>query len=91
MDEMFRQNVQTIYFDFDKSDIRPDQVPRVEADASWLKDHRGLKFRIEGHCDERGSEEYNLALASFCLETAKTAVGGGFQAGQARRFSWSTE
>ena len=62
MDEMFRQNVQTIYFDFDKSDIRPDQVPRVEADASWLKDHRGLKFRIEGHCDERGSEEYNLAL-----------------------------
>jgi len=62
MDEMFRQNVQTIYFDFDKSDIRPDQVPRVEADASWLKEHRGLKFRIEGHCDERGSEEYNLAL-----------------------------
>src|SRR5206468_10370057 len=49
-------------FDFDKSDIRPDQVPRVEADASWLKEHRGLKFRIEGHCDERGSEEYNLAL-----------------------------
>src|SRR5436189_2108994 len=62
MDEMFRQNVQTIYFDFDKSDIRPDQVPRVAADASWLKEHRGLKFRIEGHCDERGSEEYNLAL-----------------------------
>src|SRR5438034_3897404 len=62
MDEMFKQNVQTIYFDFDKSDIRPDQVPRVEADASWLKEHRGLKFRIEGHCDERGSEEYNLAL-----------------------------
>jgi len=48
MDEMFRQNVQTIYFDFDKSDIRPDQVPRVEADASWLKEHRGLKFRIKG-------------------------------------------
>jgi len=47
MDEMFKQNVQTIYFDFDKSDIRPDQVPRVEADASWLKEHRGLKFRIE--------------------------------------------
>jgi len=62
MDEMFRQNVQTIYFDFDKSDVRPDQLPRLEADASWLKEHRGLKFRIEGHCDERGSEEYNLAL-----------------------------
>jgi peptidoglycan-associated lipoprotein len=62
MDEMFRQNMQTIYFDFDKSEVRPDQLPRLEADASWLNEHRGLKFRIEGNCDERGSEEYNLAL-----------------------------
>jgi len=62
MDELFRQNVQTIYFDFDKSDIRPDQVSRLEGNASWLKQHRGLKFTIEGDCDERGSEEYNLAL-----------------------------
>ena len=62
MDDLFRQNVQTIYFDFDKADIRTDQVGRLEADASWLKEHRGLKFRIEGNCDERGSEEYNLGL-----------------------------
>src|SRR5438128_4375398 len=62
MDELFRQNVQTIYFDFDKSDLRPDQVSRLEADASWLKEHRGLKFTVEGNCDQRGSEEYNLAL-----------------------------
>src|SRR5262249_15727089 len=53
MDELFRQNVQTIYFDFDKSDIRPDQVSRLEGNASWLKQHRGLKFTIEGDCDER--------------------------------------
>jgi peptidoglycan-associated lipoprotein len=62
MDDLFRQNVQTIYFDFDKADIRTDQVGRLEADASWLKEHPGLKFRIEGNCDERGSEEYNLGL-----------------------------
>ena len=62
MDDLFRQNVQTIYFDFDKADIRTDQVGRLEADASWLKEHQGLKFRIEGNCDERGSEEYNLGL-----------------------------
>lgn len=61
-DELFRQNVQTIYFDYDKADVRPDQVSRLEANASWLKQNRGLKFTIEGHCDERGSEEYNLAL-----------------------------
>jgi peptidoglycan-associated lipoprotein len=63
MDELFRQNVQTIYFDFDKSEIRPDQVQRLEADASWLRQHRGLKFTIGGYCDERGSEEYNLGLS----------------------------
>ena len=62
MDELFRQNVQTIYFDYDKADIRPDQVSRLQANASWLKEHPGLKFSIEGHCDERGSEEYNLGL-----------------------------
>jgi peptidoglycan-associated lipoprotein len=62
MDELFGQNVQTIYFDFDKSEIRPDQVSRLESNASWLKQHRGLKFTIEGDCDDRGSEEYNLAL-----------------------------
>jgi peptidoglycan-associated lipoprotein len=54
--------VQTIYFDFDKSEIRPDQVSRLEASASWLKQHHGIKFTVEGDCDDRGSEEYNLAL-----------------------------
>jgi peptidoglycan-associated lipoprotein len=62
MDDLFRQNVQTVYFDFDKADIRADQVGRLEADASWLKEHPGLKFRVEGNCDDRGSEEYNLGL-----------------------------
>jgi peptidoglycan-associated lipoprotein len=62
MDDLFRQNMQTIYFDFDKSDIRPDQVSRLETDAGWLKEHRGVNFTIEGDCDDRGTEEYNLAL-----------------------------
>ena len=61
-DELLRQNVQTIYFDYDKAEVRPDQVSRLEADASWLKQQRNLKFTVEGHCDERGSEEYNLGL-----------------------------
>jgi peptidoglycan-associated lipoprotein len=61
-DELFRQNVQVIYFDYDKADIRPDQVSRLQANATWLKSHRGLKFTIDGNCDDRGSEEYNLGL-----------------------------
>jgi peptidoglycan-associated lipoprotein len=62
MEALFKQNVQAIYFDYDQSDIRADQISRLNANAAWFKDHRGLKFTIEGHCDERGSEEYNLGL-----------------------------
>jgi peptidoglycan-associated lipoprotein len=54
--------IRRFYFDYDQADLRPDQVSRLQADASWLKSHRGLKFTIEGNCDERGSEEYNLGL-----------------------------
>src|SRR5262245_33593410 len=53
MDELFKQNVQVVYFDYDKADIRPDQVQRLQAGAAWLKTHPGLKFTIEGHCDDR--------------------------------------
>lgn len=51
-----------IYFDYDKYNIRPDAVPVLEANAGWLKKFRTAKILIEGHCDERGTEEYNLAL-----------------------------
>jgi peptidoglycan-associated lipoprotein len=60
--DLFRQNVQMIQFDYDKADIRPDQVSRLQSDASWLKEHPAMKFTVEGHCDDRGSEEYNLGL-----------------------------
>ena len=71
MDELFRQNVETIYFDYDKSDIRPDQVFRLEGNASWLKQHLGIKFTIDGNCDERGSEEYNLGLGDQRANSVK--------------------
>jgi peptidoglycan-associated lipoprotein len=60
--DLFKQNIQTILFDYDKAEIRPDQVSRLQADAAWLKEHPGVKFTVEGHCDDRGSEEYNLGL-----------------------------
>jgi peptidoglycan-associated lipoprotein len=60
--DLFKQNVQNIYFDYDQSEIRADQIPRLNAAASWLKERREIKFTIQGHCDERGSEEYNLGL-----------------------------
>ncbi|MGB9907327.1 MAG: peptidoglycan-associated lipoprotein Pal [Candidatus Saccharicenans sp.] len=51
-----------IHFDYDKYNIRPDAVPVLEANARWLKKFPTVKILIEGHCDERGTEEYNLSL-----------------------------
>jgi len=62
IDQLFGSNVQTIYFDYDRSEIRSDQMARLQANADWLKQNPNVRFTIEGHCDERGSEEYNLAL-----------------------------
>ncbi len=51
-----------IFFDFDKYNIRPDQRPTVEALAVWLDTNRSVRLTLEGHADERGTREYNLAL-----------------------------
>lgn len=58
--EAFQAN--TVYFDFDKSEIHPDDRGKVEAVASHLTQNATDKVLIEGHCDERGTEEYNRAL-----------------------------
>jgi peptidoglycan-associated lipoprotein len=54
--------LQMIHFDFDKYFIREDAKPALEENAEWLKKYGTLVFLIQGHCDERGTEEYNLAL-----------------------------
>ncbi len=55
--------LETVYFDFDKSDLRKDTRDTLAKDAELLlKGLAGAKVQIEGHCDERGSDEYNLAL-----------------------------
>ncbi|MBN1272601.1 MAG: peptidoglycan-associated lipoprotein Pal [Candidatus Aminicenantes bacterium] len=51
-----------IHFDFDKYFIREDAKPILQQNARWLKKFPTVKILIEGHCDERGTEEYNLAL-----------------------------
>ena len=52
----------TIYFDFDKSDIRSDQRNAINRNAQLMSKYQTVRIRIEGHCDERGTEEYNMAL-----------------------------
>lgn len=59
-----------IYFDFDKSDIKPEAKAVLEKKASWLRGNPEYRVRIEGHCDERGTAEYNLALGDRRAKSA---------------------
>jgi len=61
-DELFARNVRDVYFDYDKWQIRPDQVATIQTNAAFLSQHPNINLTVEGHCDERGSVEYNLAL-----------------------------
>jgi peptidoglycan-associated lipoprotein len=61
-DELFLREVRDAYFDYDKADIRPDARTALSKTADFLKAHPSIKVTIEGHCDERGSTEYNLGL-----------------------------
>jgi len=60
-----------IYFDFDKSFIREDAKPVLAKVADYLKKNSGAKVQVEGHCDERGTAEYNMALGARRAESAK--------------------
>jgi len=62
MDEVQAFESEPVYFDFDRSEIRPEYRPLLENKAAWLKARPEHRIRIEGHCDERGTAEYNLAL-----------------------------
>lgn len=53
---------QTVYFAFDSSTVRPEDKSKIDAVAAYLKGQPTFHLRVEGHCDERGTEEYNRAL-----------------------------
>ncbi len=57
-----RGYLKDVFFDTDRWDIRPDARETLAADAEWLKAHPTIRILIEGHCDERNTREYNLAL-----------------------------
>lgn len=61
----------TVYFDYDKSNIRSDQRGAIRSNAELLAKYDTVKIQIEGHCDERGSNEYNLALGERRADSTK--------------------
>ncbi|HJS99673.1 MAG TPA: peptidoglycan-associated lipoprotein Pal [Terriglobales bacterium] len=91
-EELFNQNVKDIYFDYDKYDIRADQQTAAQGDAAFLKQHPNIKVTIEGHCDERGSTEYNLALGDNRANATKNAlVQSGIPADSIKTISYGKE
>jgi len=55
-------SLRDILFDYDKAEIRSDSVSDLQLNLNWIKANPNVRITIEGHCDDRGSEEYNLAL-----------------------------
>ena len=81
-----------IHFDFDKSDIRPDDRGLLDRKAAIMGANGALRVRISGHADERGSDEYNLALGSRRAAAAKTyLVNKGIDAGRIETVSFGEE
>jgi peptidoglycan-associated lipoprotein len=64
----------SVYYDFDRYDIREEFVPVIEAHANFLLAHPDIKIRVEGNCDDRGSREYNLALGQRRADSVKRAM-----------------
>ncbi len=74
LEELFARNVYDAFFDFDKSDIRPDARDALAKTAEFLRSYQQIKVAIEGHCDERGSTEYNIGLGERRAQAAKQFV-----------------
>jgi len=80
------------FFDFDKSSIRPDAKLNLDENAKWLKANPKAAFTIEGHCDERGTREYNLGLGQRRAKAAKDyLVSAGIDAKRIKIISYGKE
>jgi peptidoglycan-associated lipoprotein len=71
VDELFTRNVKDSFFDYDKVDIRPDTRDALSQTAQFLRTYPQVRVAVEGHCDERGSTEYNLALGDRRAQATK--------------------
>ena len=91
-EELFSRNVKDVFFDYDKYAIRPAEASTVQNDEAFLAQHPSIKVLVEGHCDDRGSEEYNIALGASRAESVKNAlVQQGVPAAHIRTVSYGKE
>jgi peptidoglycan-associated lipoprotein len=91
-EELFRKNVRDVFFGYDKYDVDTEGHDAVASTAKFLADHPNTKLMIEGHCDERGSIEYNLALGENRANSVKTELTKlGVSADRVRTTSFGKE
>jgi len=91
-EDLFSQNIKDVYFDYDKSDIRADQQASIQADVAFLNQHANISLTVEGHCDERGSTDYNLALGDQRASAVKNALtAAGVNASRVKTISYGKE
>jgi peptidoglycan-associated lipoprotein len=92
LSDLFSQNMKDAYFDFDKSDVRPDARDVLTKDAEFLRAYPQVRVSIEGNCDERGSTEYNLGLGQRRADAAKNFLASlGISADRMETVSWGKE
>ena len=92
LSELFEQNVKDAYFDFNKSDVRPDARANLAKTAEFLRSYSQVRVTIEGHCDERGSTEYNIGLGERRAQAAKNyLISLGIPADRMDTVSWGKE
>ena len=90
--QLFEQNIKDAYFDYDSYEVRPSDGATLQADAQFLNQHPNWKILIEGHCDERGSTEYNMALGDSRSQSAKQAlISAGVAANRINTVSFGKE
>ncbi len=83
---------QDIYFDFDKYDLRTDARTTLDRKASFLNQNSSVRVQVEGHCDERGTNEYNMALGERRANAAKQYLTtAGISAGRLSTISYGEE
>ena len=76
LDELWLSEVTDAYFDYDSAEIRADAKEALRRDATFFKNYPTMRITIEGHCDERGSTEYNLALGDRRASAVKSYLVG---------------
>jgi peptidoglycan-associated lipoprotein len=78
-----------VHFDYDQSDIKPEWQTILDHHAQWLAENQHVHVQVEGHCDERGTEEYNLALGQRRADTVRTyLVEQGVSPDRIATISW---